>query len=890
MMKRLLGLLSLSIGLCLQLHAQLHSGGKPLGFEYKDRHELSVTAVPVTYLSVEPMMEELDVPDDLGRPGGGPYRFGHNIFVHLHPQNSGHWQVLADGARIWRLGIASAGALSLNLTFDSFRLPPGASLFIYSADSTLIQGAFTHANNQEDGSFSTIPIRTDQIYLEYYEPAGVPFAGELSLWRVTHGFRDPFQMAEKGFSESGDCHINVACEEADPWRDPVRSVVKILRNGSDWCTGTLINNSVFDGKPYILTANHCYDDPGRLAFVFNWQSESCANPAQAPVVVHSMSGAKTRARYNTADMWLLELNELPPTEFNVYYSGWNRSTQSPWEETLACIHHPNGDIKKFSWTDQGAVASDYGVETGTSHWRVPFWTGGSTEKGSSGSALFDSQGRIIGQLHGGSAACGNAESDWYGQLGISWSGGGLETSRLRDWLDPLQSGILTLDGYDPSKGYFDHDIQLYAFVQPQEIYENPGSIIPEFIIRNLGKETVISAEVCYLFNANPLVCKTWTGELKTQEKETLLFPEIDLLGGVYLFEATVQTATDQNLFNNTLSRRVEVFDCEQARSLPYLEDFNATQNVPGCWQLIDHEGRGQVWQFGRFDLGLKGTLGNFAYLNSDGYGSGNTQHTDLISPVFDFTGQDQVTLSFTHYYRHYGQSRAQLFYSLDDGDSWELIRQFTADTPANPSFFSETLEILSGKPQVRFMWKYMGSWAWSWSVDDIRVNSRTQPSFSLDLVAEPQQGGQVRTVCGQRFFHAGDKVNIQAEPAPNYRLLKWTKGVAELSQSSTFTYTMPDEDVVLVALFEENTLSESTGDSGIWVFPNPANQQISIQAPKPVRRIEVVDLRGAFMLAQSHFASEPHIDVSGLAPGMYLLRIAFDDEMLYRKLLIKRND
>ena len=38
------------------------------------------------------------------------------------------------------------------------------------------------------------------------------------------------------------------------------------------------------------------------------------------------------------------------------------------------------------------------------------WDDGTTEPGSSGSPLFDQNHRVIGQLHGGYAACGNDEA------------------------------------------------------------------------------------------------------------------------------------------------------------------------------------------------------------------------------------------------------------------------------------------------------------------------------------------------------------------------------------------------------------------------------------------------------------------------------------------------
>lgn len=68
--------------------------------------------------------------------------------------------------------------------------------------------------------------------------------------------------------------------------------------------------------------------------------------------------------------------------------------------------------------------------------RVIDWDEGTTEGGSSGSPLFNPNFRIIGQLQGGCAACGNHLADFYGRLPVSWLGGGISSSRLSNWLDP----------------------------------------------------------------------------------------------------------------------------------------------------------------------------------------------------------------------------------------------------------------------------------------------------------------------------------------------------------------------------------------------------------------------------------------------------------------------
>ncbi len=379
-----------------------------------------------------------------------PFRFGENIFANLNPENSGKWQYLENGDKLWHLAVSSPGAISINLAFDKYYLPDGAKLYVYTPGGEYILGAFTHLNNQDDGFFATTLLPGDQVIIEYFEPANVPYNGKLNLWRITHGYRGPGEYLLKAFRNSGACNINVECEVAVGWEDQIRSVGMVVTGGNGFCTGALINNTLRNGKPLFLTANHCYTSPSTLVFWFNWQSAACANPASIPPH-NAMSGAVNRARNTTSDFWLLELNQPIPQDYGVFFSGWNRTLEPVLPGRIATIHHPRGDIKKFSFTDNSLQAASYlgNVGSGNTHWRIPSWNGGTTEPGSSGSPLFDASGRIIGQLHGGYAACGNQQPDWYGRLGISWTGAGTNNTRLSNWLDPTGSEILAIDGYDP---------------------------------------------------------------------------------------------------------------------------------------------------------------------------------------------------------------------------------------------------------------------------------------------------------------------------------------------------------------------------------------------------------------------------------------------------------
>jgi hypothetical protein len=454
-----MSLLKTSLVVCLLLlsipsHAQLNQGGLPLSFE-KNLSQSPVDFHTIIAVQTEKLKQEDLIFDTIPEI---PWRFGENIPTDINPNNAGTWQITADKGQIWQTGIASPGAVSLNLVFQPYHLPPGAKLFVYSADRKQILGAFNHRNNQEDKFFATSIIFSDSLIVEYFEPANALFKGEIGVSQVTHGYRHARKFAEKVFGESGECNINVGCDVAQPYADQIRSVALMLTGSNSFCTGALINNAENDGTPYILSANHCYKEPSTVVFWFNWESDNCQNPETEPLP-QALSGAQQKARFtynNTtktgSDFWLMEMNHLPPYEYNLFYMGWNRADDPLTIDSVVGIHHPSGDIKKFSWSTDSLQKWGYGSFNAgyETHWRVKSWDAGTTtEGGSSGSPLLDQNGRIIGQLHGGNAACGNTLPDWYGRFAVSWDGDGTDATGLKRWLDPNGLNPQTNNGYQP---------------------------------------------------------------------------------------------------------------------------------------------------------------------------------------------------------------------------------------------------------------------------------------------------------------------------------------------------------------------------------------------------------------------------------------------------------
>ena len=210
----------------------------------------------------------------------------------------------------------------------------------------------------------------------------------------------------------------------------------LTSGGSRLCTGSMINNTEQDLTPYFLTANHCLGGNNSWIFMFNYQSPGCSN--QDGPTNMTTSGSTLLASSATSDFALLELNESPPEEYNVFYAGWDISGNTP--NTPVCIHHPSGDIKKISFDYDNA--SNAG-----SFWDINNWEDGTTEPGSSGSPLFDGNTkRIVGQLYGGTASCTSITYDTYGKTSVSWDLG------MSAYLDPSNTGVEILDGTSTGGG------------------------------------------------------------------------------------------------------------------------------------------------------------------------------------------------------------------------------------------------------------------------------------------------------------------------------------------------------------------------------------------------------------------------------------------------------
>jgi len=381
-----------------------------------------------------------------------PRRFAAKIGTAISPENAGTWETLADGSSLWRIRLSSPGALNLNLGMERFRIPAGSALWLSSTDGSMVQGPYTSEDRNAAGGLWTAAVVSDEIVLELHLPEGTRDRADLLITSVNHGYRELGRSGSNGGTKQGSCNIDVVCPESAGWEDQIRAVAHISISGMWVCTGQLVNNTAEDGKPYFLTAQHCVEnasDAPTVVAYWNFESPICGQ-LNGGSLSHNQSGSTLVALWEWktgSDFALVELDAVPDSSFNVYYSGWDATGNIPTGGVA--IHHPSGDEKAITFDDDPLRKVDnYGY--GSHQWRVDQYELGTTEGGSSGGCIFDPVSRrCIGTLTAGSASCDNPSGyDVFGRMDVHWTGDGSSTGRLSTWLDPLNIGARTLAGRD----------------------------------------------------------------------------------------------------------------------------------------------------------------------------------------------------------------------------------------------------------------------------------------------------------------------------------------------------------------------------------------------------------------------------------------------------------
>jgi N-acetylneuraminic acid mutarotase len=153
------------------------------------------------------------------------------------------------------------------------------------------------------------------------------------------------------------------------------------------------------------------------------------------------------------------------------------------------------------------------------------------------------------------------------------------------------------------------------------------------------------------------------------------------------------------------------------------------------WTVTDGVGNGQTWSFDNpgSRAAPPGSDGDFAIIDSDHYGIGNSQDSSLVSPVIDLSGQTSPEIGFDNLYDGFPGQVGDVDVSTDGGTTWTNVWEHTNDQTSGHVDIDASQ--LAGQANVQVRFHFTGTWGFYWGVDDVFVGTRTCVTQGGGLVA-----------------------------------------------------------------------------------------------------------------------------------------------------------
>jgi hypothetical protein len=325
---------------------------------------------------------------------------------------------------------------------------------------------------------------------------------------------------------------------------------------------------------------------------------------------------------------------------------------------------------------------------------------------------------------------------------------------------------------------------------------------------------------------------------------------------------------------------------------------------------------------GIVDPALGNCTNNSAVVDSDGYGSGGSQDTSLVSPIFDLSSYSNIVLSLNQWYRLYQSSVAYIDSSINNGASWENIITYDTDVSGNTTI---DISSLGGNSEVQIRFRYVGTWEYWWAIDDITIqqpeggapdvctnmsptdqatdveitlsttdtklinfswdeattgDAATSYNVSIGTTNELEIGtltGFDGSVDGGGNISYGDAVDTGWQANTTYYWKVTSVNVAGSTDSPIFSFTTGAADPLGIEEISLNTFN---------VSPNPVKDVVTINTTSGFDTVEVFNQLGQSVLkSSSSLMNNNRLDLSSLNPGIYLMRIRSNNKSKTLKII-----
>jgi len=832
-----------------------------------------------------PNMEQIHNEDEENDRNGMLYRIGVHGQTQISTENNGVWSTDLNGNSTWQLHVKYEGAEALSFLFQTFKIYDQTTVDVFDNNGKALHKTLTSADVLDHFQQNMALCFGDEMTLQIKVPLG-SVRPEILIDRIVYNYRSTGNPNVPKINESEECEVNVNCSPVgDNWQDEKRGVARIYvvdTQGAGWCTGSLVNNTSLNCKPYFLTALHCgvntsVANSNQWRFYFRYESPNCNNPSSAGTLDdHYITGCVRLANSNDgggdsgSDFLLVQLgsiaNEtntittLKSSDFNVYWNGWdvNNSTVS----TCVGIHHPEGDIKKIS-TGGATSSTSWGGSVSNTHWMLT-WQGnnngfGVTEGGSSGSPLFNSTGRLIGTLTGGGSTCDHQTyADAYGKMAFHWTSNGTPTNeQLKTYLDPINSGALVLNGSN-------NPCTVTASAPVANFVANPTTVS----IGGTSQFTDLSTNspTNWTWAISPGTGWSYIGGTNANSQN----PQVSFSNsGLYTVSLTASNTAGSDVEIKTEYILVTLVTAPCTASSSFCEEFianittGAINNSSACLNYATYPGSSFT----------KGQEYNLYFLPQVGTNPGNAFYDDEFAAWIDFNGD------------------------FDFDDQGERIAYSIASASGFTNNFNYTIPLTAtvGNVYMRCRLHYSGSDIGDGPVQPCGTYDYGEVEDYLINITAPSSSTISLTCGGMQTIYAGtggftvpnvmDDATVQTNCASGGIILSQSPvaGTPLNNGANVITVTATDNcgnsQTCTTVINYINDLSVSDDLFGsIPVYPIPVEQILTVDLSAfngANVNLELLDIMGKVIYSFSNAPVElTKLDMSTLAKGSYQVRIS----------------
>jgi hypothetical protein len=358
-----------------------------------------------------------------------------------------------DGRLTWTAAFSSPGAGAIRLFISAARLPAGSRAYVYT-DRGQVEGPYAFGGGLPTSGFWTHSTAGDTVYLEVQisgsEGSSPPCA--ITVSKVAHIASSTLTGVVPEATQDISCFVDATCKTSSdfPAIDSVSHAVAALEfadQGSFYlCSGGLIGAVGDPSTPYLLTANHCFDNQASadsLQAFFNFRNSSCnAQPLPQDTGFPSTLGSTLLATGAGSDFTLVRLSQSPPA--GAFLLGWSTQDYSTatGTQTYRLSHPaPNGISYPQYYTRQAIQGNPFDTCPGDPVGPFIYSTQnvGGTTGGSSGSPATLADGTIVGQLFG---KCGLDTTNDCDSANNYLLDGAFRVSypNVSQWLNPQSTG------------------------------------------------------------------------------------------------------------------------------------------------------------------------------------------------------------------------------------------------------------------------------------------------------------------------------------------------------------------------------------------------------------------------------------------------------------------